>query len=126
LICGDSFVRIEGDFQIGNSWINHGAYIRCKDNITIGDDCAVSWNVDIIDYDGHQFIHDGARKPKHDPIKIQDNVWIGYNSSVNKGVTIHEGSVIASNSTVTSDIPANTLAAGSPAEVVRENISWEH
>lgn len=86
----------------------------------------MSWNVYIIDFDGHQFIYDGVRKAKQDPIKIQDNVWIGYNSSVNKGVTIHEGSVIASNSTVTSDIPANTLAAGSPAEVVRENISWEH
>lgn len=121
----DCFLRIEGDFSIGNSWINHGSYIRCQDKITIGDGCAISWNVDIIDYDGHQIKIGGEEKPTYDPINIMDDVWIGYNSSINKGVTIGEGSVIASNSTVVSDIPPNTLAAGSPAEVVRENVTWE-
>lgn len=53
------------------------------------------------------------------PIVIEDNVWIGAHVAVMPGVTIGEGSVIAAGSTVTRDIPANSLAMGSPAKVIR-------
>jgi acetyltransferase-like isoleucine patch superfamily enzyme len=43
-----------------------------------------------------------------------------------KGVTIGEGSVIAANSVVTTNIPAHSIASGNPAQVVAENITWVH
>lgn len=120
-------MQIFGDFSMGNSYINFGSHIRCKDAISIGDNCAISWNVEIIDYDGHQVVEDGERDSSHGPkaIEIQDHVWIGHGASINKGVTIHQGSVVANDSVVTKDVPSNTLVAGCPAEIIRENFTWE-
>ncbi|MFC6722994.1 acyltransferase [Halobium palmae] len=56
---------------------------------------------------------------------MEDHVWIGTNVSLKKGVTVGEGSVIASNSIVTKDVSPHTLVAGVPAEPIKENISWE-
>lgn len=120
-----SFVKIAGDFSIGASYINYSANVRCENEITIGDGCAIAWNFEILDDDQHQLIVDGEPTSSAGPIEIRDNVWIGHNVSVGKDVTIHEGSVVASNSVVTSDVPPNTLVAGSPATVVREGVSWE-
>lgn len=53
-------------------------------------------------------------------ITIEDNVWIGGNTTVNPGVTIGENVIIGSGSVVTKDIPANTIAAGNPCRVIRE------
>ena len=54
------------------------------------------------------------------PITIGDYCWLGGNVVVNPGVTIGEGTVIASGSVVTKDIPANVVAAGNPCRVLRE------
>ena len=53
------------------------------------------------------------------PCDIENNAWIGDSVIVCKGVTIGENSVIGAGSVVTSSIPANTIAAGSPARVIR-------
>ena len=53
------------------------------------------------------------------PISIGDNVWLGGGVIVCPGVTIGEGSVIAAGSVVVKDIPANVLAGGNPAKVIR-------
>jgi acetyltransferase-like isoleucine patch superfamily enzyme len=50
---------------------------------------------------------------------IGDQVWLGMNVVVLKGVTIGAGAVIAANSLVVSDIPSGCLAAGQPAKVLR-------
>ena len=54
------------------------------------------------------------------PISIGDNVWLGGGVIVCPGVTIGEGSVIAAGSVVVKDIPANVLAGGNPAKVIRQ------
>jgi acetyltransferase-like isoleucine patch superfamily enzyme len=120
-----SIVHISGDFSIGDSHMNAHARIICGDEIMIGDNVAISWNFQIIDDDRHQIIIDGEEPCPTGPIEIQDNVWIGHDVSVHKDTTIHEGSVVASNSVVKSDIPPNTLAAGCPARVIKENVEWE-
>jgi maltose O-acetyltransferase len=56
------------------------------------------------------------------PIEIGKNVWIGSRARINKGVTIGENSIIAANSVVTKDVPANSIAAGNPARVVKTDI----
>lgn len=47
-------------------------------------------------------------------------MWLGYGVIVMKGVTIGENSIIGMNSVVTKDIPANSIAAGSPAKVIKQ------
>ena len=51
-------------------------------------------------------------------------MWRGMNVTILKGVHIGTGAVIAAGAVVTKDIPAGCLAAGVPAKVIRENISW--
>lgn len=55
-----------------------------------------------------------------DPIKIEDNVWIGESVTIMPGVNIGYGSIIGSNSVVTKDVPSYTIALGNPAKVVKK------
>src|SRR5205809_838616 len=59
-------------------------------------------------------------KLKTAPVKIANNVWIGMNAVILKGVTIGENSVVAAGSVVTKSIPPNTVVAGNPAIVVKQ------
>ena len=56
------------------------------------------------------------------PIRIGKRVWIGSNAVITKGVTIGDNSVIAAGAVVTKDIPANVVAGGVPAKVIKEII----
>ena len=94
----------------------------CGDDwkITIGKHVLIGPNVTLCTT-GHS-IH-----PKHRgdgmysfPITIEDNVWIGANVVVLPDVTIGKNSVIGAGSVVTKDIPANSVAFGSPCKVFRE------
>lgn len=105
-----------GAIVIGESCSFSGASIRCFDSITLGDNVRVGANSLIIDGDAHQ---DDPRAGKNKPIVIEDNVWIGGNVVVKKGVTIGRNSVIGMNSVVVKDIPANCVALGNPCVVVR-------
>lgn len=60
-------------------------------------------------------------EPK-EPI-IEDNVWIGANSIILKGVTVGEGSIVASGSVVTKDVPEYSIVAGVPARVIKNRKS---
>lgn len=117
-------LHVEGEFAIGDSYINSDARIICGDRITIGDDCAIAWDVTLIDDDRHQHsVHDEPR-PQTKPITIGDGVWIAHGASVQKGVTIGDGAIVGSNATVTDNVPANALVAGTPACVIEDDISW--
>ncbi|KAF1298592.1 acetyltransferase [Enterococcus sp. JM4C] len=54
------------------------------------------------------------------PILVKKNAWIGANVTILPGITIGENSIIAADSTVTKDVPANVIVAGSPAKEVRK------
>ncbi|CAN5334300.1 hypothetical protein BH09ACT10_BH09ACT10_24020 [soil metagenome] len=53
------------------------------------------------------------------PVRICKGAWLGQNAVVMPGVTIGEGAVVGANSVVTTDVPARTVVAGSPARVIR-------
>lgn len=72
----------------------------------------------IIDLDTNKRINPSA------DIVIEDNVWIAEDVRVYKGVTIGHSSVIGARSTVTKSLPSNTLSVGTPAKVVKANITW--
>src|SRR5438477_1526329 len=67
------------------------------------------------------FYKDRPPRPKLEtrPVKISDNVWIGMNAIILKGVTIGENSVVAAGAVVTKSVPANCIVAGNPAAVVK-------
>lgn len=88
--------------------------------ITIGADCQLGPNVQLLT-PTHP-VEPQARRDKleaAEPISIGDNVWLGGGVIVCPGVTIGENAVIGAGSVVTRDIPANTVAVGNPARVIR-------
>jgi acetyltransferase-like isoleucine patch superfamily enzyme len=54
------------------------------------------------------------------PVRIESDVWIGFKSSIMKGVTIGRGAVVAAGSVVTKDVLPYTLVAGNPSRFIRE------
>lgn len=104
-----------------NTAIGDRTEIHAGSRVEIGKGCNIAWDVCIMDRDYHKFnSSDEAIKP----VKICDNVWIGCNSIVLKGVTIGEGAVIAAGSVVTRDVPPKTLVAGNPAKILKEDVYW--
>ena len=89
--------------------------------ITIGDDVQIGPNVQLLT-PTHP-VEPATRREKWEagaPITIADNVWIGGGAIVLAGVTIGENSVVGAGAVVTRDVPANVVAVGNPARVVRE------
>jgi maltose O-acetyltransferase len=89
--------------------------------IRIGADCQIGPNVQLLTP-----THPVAPTPRRDkleaaqPITIGDNVWLGGGVIVGPGVTIGDNTVVGAGSVVIRDLPANVLAVGNPARVVRE------
>jgi maltose O-acetyltransferase len=90
-------------------------------SITIGADCQIGPNVQLLT-PTHP-IDPTMRRDKLEaaaPIVIGDNVWLGGGVIVCPGVTIGDNSVIGAGAVVVHDIPANVVAVGNPARVIRE------
>ena len=93
--------------------------------IIIGDDCKLSEDCILRGYSGHPLDPEARKANLPDdiaglsPIVLENNVWLGHGVKVNPGVRIGENSVIATGSIVTKNIPANVVAAGIPAKVVK-------
>ncbi len=69
----------------------------------------------------HDLSAGGNRKATYcKPIVIEDNVWIGIDATILPGVTLGRNCVVAAGSVVTKDVPANMIAAGNPAKIVKQ------
>ena len=101
--------------------VNMGSAIVSSARVRIGSHCLIGENVSIRDAD--HGIAPGAlmrEQPQEaTPIEIGENVWLGRGTVVLRGVTIGEGAVIGANSVVTKDVPANAIAVGAPARVLK-------
>lgn len=88
--------------------------------ITIGSDVQIGPNVQLLT-PTHPLDPERRRAKLEaaEPIVIEDNVWLGGGAIVLPGVTIGENSVIGAGAVVTKDIPANVVAVGNPARVIR-------
>jgi len=95
--------------------------------LTIGDDCLFAAEVDVSVSDMHSIIDISSQKRINvaQDINIGNRVWIGQRSMVLKGAEIGDGCIIGAQSVVTKRIPANCLAAGSPARLIRPNVTWD-
>mgnify|MGYP002626440395 CR=1 FL=1 len=104
-------------------------HIGCNHRIVIGDDVLMGSKIYITDHNHGVYRGNHADSPAIPPtdrrltegesVEIGARCWIGEFVTILPGVTIGEGSIIGSHSTVTHDIPANSIAVGSPAMVVK-------
>ena len=99
--------------------ISPGVRISAAQSITIGDNVMLAANVYVSDSDWHGIYNRIRPFRCNKPVVIENNVWLGERVIVNKGVTIGENSVIGAGSVVTKDIPANVIAAGNPARIIK-------
>jgi acetyltransferase-like isoleucine patch superfamily enzyme len=107
-----------------HSFINCNSTVTCFEHISIGKDCAISWDTNILDGNRHGLIIEGVPRPPVMPVAIGDNVWIGAGAFVLSGVTIGSGAIVGAGSVVTKDVPARTVVAGNPAKVIGKNADW--
>ncbi len=136
------------------SWIGHGCKIRAHEgevrigaktvlgqectisafqHVSIGRECIVADRAMFIDFD-HAVVdvETPVRRQgiyKRD-VNIGHNVWIGYGACFLRGVTVGDNAIIGTNAVVTRDLPANAVAGGIPARILRmrdepTRLRWE-
>jgi len=106
-----------------NSAVGAYSFLGGQGGITIGNNVIMGPKVNIFS-ENHGF-NDLSLPIRLQPtirkgVVIDDNCWIGANSTVLAGVHIGQGCVIAAGSVVTKDLPVNSIAAGVPARVIRQ------
>jgi acetyltransferase-like isoleucine patch superfamily enzyme len=111
-------LEIGADFAMTGGAICAARCIRIGERVTVGANCT------IIDTDFHPLDPAGRRlrpaEARSAPVTIEDDVFVGMNCLVLKGVTLGRGSVVGAGSVVARDVPPGAIAAGNPARVVRE------
>jgi acetyltransferase-like isoleucine patch superfamily enzyme len=123
-------IELMGDYNsitIGDGSIIYNSFITAQDgkNIVIGEGCLFANPTDIRTTDHHPIfdLHGQRINPSQDVI-IEDRVWLARNVNVLKGAHIEADVVIGAGAIVTGRIPANSVAAGVPARVVRSGTTW--
>ncbi len=132
----------QGRVSIGRFSLINGARIICDAVIEIGDYALLSWNVVLMDTyrvpleprarrrELEQALSRPARRPAAEvaarPIRIERNVWVGFDCCILPGVTIGQGSIVGARSVVAEDVPPYTLVAGNPARIIRRIENDEH
>jgi len=138
------FEHEKGKITIGDNVYMGKVTLISKTEISIGNNVTMAWGITLYDHDAHSsdwkerqydnervyndyLNHDGNLNVSKDwsvvktkKITVEDNVWIGFDSLILKGVTIGKGAVIAAKSVVTKDVPPYTVVAGNPAIVVKK------
>ncbi|MES2353049.1 MAG: acyltransferase [Pseudomonadota bacterium] len=126
-----------GKISIGDwCYIGEGSRIWSAAEVIVGDRVLISHGVNVHDTNSHPI--DATVRHMHSrqiltvghprqidtinsaSVKIGNDVWIGFNAIVMKGVEIGEGSIVAAGSLVTADVPPRTVVGGNPARVIRE------
>ena len=104
---------------------NMQATIICADKITLADNVCFGRNVTVRDNNGGHFMSRRTYKDKR-PVCIGQHSWICEQALVMPGAKIGAGVIVGARSIVSGKLPNFTLASGSPAVVVDENIFWKH
>jgi acetyltransferase-like isoleucine patch superfamily enzyme len=125
-----------GLIEIGDFCYLANASLACTERITIGSHVVVAGGVTIVDSDFHPLSPAGrladtvalstrgdrGRRPAFDvrPVVVEDDVWIGYNATILKGVTIGAGATVAPGAVVVRDVPPGAHVVGNPARPVED------
>lgn len=99
-----------------------------SNSITFGDDCLLSWNIDILDSDMHGMYDlnsDNLRNPSK-PIKIGEHVWVGCRTLILKGVVIPDNTIVAASSTLRgTTLQMENTIIGDDCKILKKNITWK-
>ncbi len=130
--CGELWIEDNfGSIEIGNNTSieeTHIAVTEDNSKIFIGQNCLFANNIDIRTGDSHSIIdkHNNKRINQAKDVYIHDHVWIGAHSSILKGVTLYSDTIVATRSVVTKSYDkSGIILAGSPAKIVKENVTWK-
>lgn len=108
-----------GAIRVGDcSLLCPGVRISSAAAVTIGASCMLASGVYVTDGDWHG-IYDRLSIGRSEPVTLAENVWVGDSAIICKGVAIGANSIIGAGAVVVGDIPANAIAAGNPARVVK-------
>lgn len=122
-----SIFCVSGKLEIGNNCGMSSVAIVCHEKIIIGDNVMVGGNTVIYDTDFHTLdaktrgTNSDLTLAKKKAIVLQNNVFIGAHTTILKGVTIGQNSIIGACSVISKDIPPNEIWGGNPAKFIKEN-----
>ena len=114
----------EGEIEIGDATGASALVISARSSVRIGCNVKIGGNVRIFDHDFHSLCAEIRRLPddimhvKSRPVEISDDVFIGTNAIILKGVSIGSKSIIAAGSVVTKSVPPNQIWGGNPAKFI--------
>lgn len=126
-----------GKIEIGDFNILNGSLFICSQKIVVGNHCMFAWGSVITDsWDNTLLSHPAKRRhilaataqsalrllpvlTNAEPVNIEDNVWVGFDTVVLPGVRLGRGCVIGSKSVITNDIPPYAVVVGNPSKIVR-------
>lgn len=121
--CIISTRRPDAVLTVGAGFGMTGGVIVCEQRVSIGERVWMGANSTILDTDFHPLDPQHRQRAPLDgktaPVTIGDDVFIGMNALILKGVTVGAGAVIGAGAVVTHDVPAGAVVAGNPARVVR-------
>lgn len=122
---GSFYATDNAEIRIGDKVGMSSVVLWCHKRITIGNNVKIGANVVLIDTDSHSLDFNKRRNPMTDwsepkEIVIEDDVFIGMNSIILKGVQIGARSIVGAGSVVTKSIPSDCVAAGNPARIIKK------
>lgn len=108
----------------GSGYVNANTTFIIQHELTVGDDCSISWGCQFLDDDFHEVSY-AEKRQKNPRIVIGDHVLIGSNATLLKGTRIANHCVVAAGAVVASTFTTpGCLIAGNPARVIREHVTW--
>ena len=119
-------LRPNAKLHIGSGVRMSGTTVCVAECVTIGDRCVIGSNVTITDTDFHSLdpicrsSKNDDQFTRHSPVLIGNDVFIGCNSMILKGIRIGNGAVIGAGSIVTRSVPERVVFAGNPAHHITE------
>lgn len=125
----DVYFKHDGIYSKGKSivigknvFIGAGTEFNIKELITVGNDCLIASGCRFVDHDHGTALNELMRLQPcpTQKIVIENNVWIGANAVILKGITIGSGAIIAAGAIVNKSIPSNEIWGGVPAKKIGE------
>lgn len=113
-----------GEYEDANG-ANTNLSLICGDHIDIGYGVKMGRGVTIRDNNGGHYLNMQGYKESR-PVKIGNHVWLCEGCTIMQGAKIGDGAVVGAHAVVSGTVPANTLVAGNPAQVVQTNICWKY
>ena len=104
-------------------WLGEGCWIDNLDRVTIGSNICILQGAMLLT-GNHDYTHP-TMPYRNAPISIEDGAWIGAQTTVCPGVTVHRNAILTVGSVATKDMEANGIYQGNPAVKIRERIIKE-